>query len=149
LIGSIINGLRSLPRIGPRVRIDPEPLRATEDLLFAVLRTRRFFSILALECAAQALLVGELFVFVRAAGDPFAPAHPFVIEAATKFISLGFFFIPGQVGAAEGTYAAILNALGWPASAGFGLAIARRLRTLAVSGAGLLVLARAQRPPHA
>lgn len=147
LIGAILNGMRRLPWVGRLVRIDPVPLRATEDLLFVVLRTRRFFAILALECAAQALLVGELFVFLETLERSFAIEHPFLIESATKFISLGFFFIPAQVGAAEGAYAVVLSELSMPAAAGFGLAVARRLRSLAVSAVGLLVLARRPAQP--
>ncbi len=94
-------------------------------------------SILAIEFAAQALLVLELFVLLRTTGKPFSVLHPFLIEAATKFIGLAFFFIPGQVGAAEGTYAFIFKTVGLPASAGFALAVARRLRSLLVAGAGL------------
>ena len=109
----------------------------TEDLLFAVLRDRPFvLSILAVEFAAQALLVLELIVLLQAIGQPFPALHPFVIEAANKFVGLVFFFIPGQVGAAEGTNALIFKMVGLPASAGFALAM-RRLRSLLVAGLGL------------
>ena len=82
-------------------------VRNIKDLLFVVLRDRplHFLSILAVELIAQALLVLELFVLLRVTGKPFSVLHPFLIEAATKFVGLAFFFIPGQVGAVEGTYA--------------------------------------------
>ena len=94
-------------------------------------------TIVAVELAAQALLVLELFVLLKTTGKPFSILHPFLIEAATKFIGLAFFFIPGQVGASEGAYAFIFKTVGLPASAGFALAVARRLRSLLVAGAGL------------
>jgi len=139
LIGAIIKGASRLPLIGKHVHLKENDVRDTEDLLFVVLRDRplRFLLIVAVEFAAQALLVLELFVLLRTTGKPFSILHPFLIEAATKFIGLAFFFIPGQVGAAEGTYAFIFKTVGLPASAGFALAVARRLRSLLVAGAGL------------
>jgi len=141
LIGALIRGAGTLPLIGKYVRLKGTDVRETEDLLFVVLRDRprRFLLILAIEVAAQALLVLELFVLLRTTGKPFPVLQPLLIEAATKFVGLAFFFIPGQVGAAEGTYAFIFKTVGLPASAGFALAVARRLRSLLVAGAGLAV----------
>jgi hypothetical protein len=139
LIGAIIRGAGKLPSIGKYVRLRETDVRDMEDLLFAVLRDRprRFLFILAIEVAAQALLVLELFVLLRTTGKAFSVLQPLLIEAATKFVGLAFFFIPGQMGAAEGTYAFIFKTVGLPASAGFALALARRLRSLLVAGAGL------------
>jgi hypothetical protein len=141
LIGAIIKGASRLPWIGKHVRLKENDVRDTEDLLFVVLRDRplRFLLIVAFEFAAQALLVLELFVLLRTTGKPFSVLQPFLIEAATKLVGLAFFFIPGQVGAAEGTYAFIFKTVGLPASAGFALAVARRLRSLLVAGAGLAI----------
>jgi hypothetical protein len=139
LIGAIIRGAGKLPLIGKHVRLNGTDVRATEDLLFVVLRDRprRLLFILAIEVAAQALLVLELFVLLRTTGKPFSLLQPLLIEAATKFVGLAFFFIPAQMGAAEGTYAFIFKTVGLPASAGFALAVARRLRSFLVAGAGL------------
>jgi uncharacterized membrane protein YbhN (UPF0104 family) len=139
LIGAIIKWVKTLPIIGRHVNFPDKDVRDTEDLLFIVLRDRplRFLSILAVELAAQALLVLELFVLLRATGQTFSFLRPPLIEAAAKFIGLAFFFIPGQVGAAEGTYALIFKAMGLSASAGFAVAVARRLRSLLIAGLGL------------
>ena len=141
LIGAIIKGASRLPLIGKHVQLKESDVRETEDLLFVVLRDRplRFLLIVAVELAAQALLVLELFVLLRTTGQSFSILHPLLIEAATKFLALAFFFIPGQVGAAEGTYAFIFKTVGLPASAGFALAVARRLRSLLVAGVGLAI----------
>lgn len=139
LIGAIIKGVRRLPLIGKYVRLEEEDVRDTEDLLFAVFRDRplRFLVILAFEFAAQALLVLELFVLLRTTGKPFPVLDPFFIEAAAKFVGFAFFFLPGQVGVAEGTYALIFKTVGLAASTGFALALARRLRSLLIAGLGL------------
>jgi glycosyltransferase 2 family protein len=140
LIGAILKGLRKLPLVGKRVRLDEREVRATEDLLFVVLRDRplRFLSVLAIECMAQALLVLELYALLRTTGERFSLLDPVLIEGATKFIGMAFFFIPGQVGAAEGTYAIIFRAAGLSATAGFALALARRLRSVLVAAIGLM-----------
>jgi uncharacterized membrane protein YbhN (UPF0104 family) len=147
LIGAVMKGIGRLPLAGRYLRVDEAKLRDTEDLLFAVLRARprRLLSITAIEFGAQALLVFELFILLRTAGQPFSPVDPFIIESASKFVGLAFFFIPGQIGAAEGTYAVIFQAVGLPAVAGFSLALARRLRTLLVAGIGLVFLLPARR----
>jgi len=139
LIGAVIRGVRRLPIVGKHVRLEEEDVRATEDLLFGVLRDRpvRFLSILAVEFSAQALLILELFIVLRTTGEPFSTFDPLLIEAATKFVGLAFFFIPGQMGASEGTYALIFKMIGLSASAGFALAVARRLRSILVAAAGL------------
>ena len=139
LIGAILSGIRRLPVVGKHLHLDQKDVRDTEDLLFVVLRDRplRFLFILAVELAAQALLVLELFLLLRTTKESFSFLDPFLIEAATKFVGLAFFFIPGQVGATEGTYAVIFKIVGLSASAGFALAVARRLRSLLVAGVGL------------
>jgi hypothetical protein len=144
LIGAVVGRISRLPIIGKYVRVDKKVLHATEDLLFVILRSRpwRFLSIVAVESAAQMLLVVELFVLLRVTGDRFSVTHPFLIESATKFIGLGFFFIPGQIGASEGSYMVIFEAIGLPPPIGFSLAVARRLRSLIVAGTGLLFLPR-------
>lgn len=139
LIGATIKFAKGLPLIGKYVGFEDQDVRATEDLLFVVLRDRPLvlLSILSAELAAQAFLILEVFILLRAVGEPFSILKPFLIEGASKFISLAFFFIPGQVGAAEGIYALIFSTVGLPAAAGFALALARRLRSLMVAGAGL------------
>lgn len=139
LIGAIIKLAKKLPMIRNRVHFQVQDVREMEDLLFVVLLDQplRLLSILTAEFAAQAFLVLELFILLHATREPFSILKPFLIEGASKFIGLAFFFIPGQVGAAEGTYALIFKTIGLSASAGFALALARRLRSVMVAGAGL------------
>jgi hypothetical protein len=140
LIGGILKAAAKAPVLGKRLRLNHKDVREIEDLLFVVLRDRpaRFFSILGLELAAQGFLVLELFLLVRATAASFTAIQPLLVEAASKFVGLAFFFIPGQVGASEGTYAVVFQAVGLEASAGFAVALARRVRSLMVAGVGLL-----------
>lgn len=141
LIGATLAGLKKVPALGKYLRLDRSDIRATEDLLFVVLRDHplRFLAILAFELAAQAMLVAETFVFLTATRQTLTPGEPLLIEGAAKFIGPAFFFIPGQVGASEGSFALIFTTIGLPASAGFALALARRLRSLLTGGVGFLL----------
>jgi hypothetical protein len=147
LIGAVTNRIRTIPVLGRRIRLNPQSLRAMEDQMFVVLRgsPRRLVSILLVEFMANGCLILELFVLLHAIGESFPVLAPFVVESATKFINFGFFFIPGQIGAAEGVYAILFTAIGMPASAGFSLALARRLRNVLVSAAGLILLSALKR----
>jgi Lysylphosphatidylglycerol synthase TM region len=147
LIGAVANRIRTLPVLGRRIRLNPDSLRAMEDQMFVVLRgsPRRLVSILLVEFVANGCLVLELFVLLHGIGESFPALVPFLIESATKFINFGLFFIPGQIGAAEGIYAILFTAIGLPASAGFSLALARRLRNVLVSAAGLIFLSSLKR----
>jgi hypothetical protein len=97
-------------------------------------------AIVLVEAGAQAALVLEVNWILRGLELATPAIYPLVIESATKFITMVFFFVPLQVGAAEGSYAVIFGALGLPAAAGFTLAFFRRLRSLLIASAGLAAL---------
>jgi Lysylphosphatidylglycerol synthase TM region len=142
LLGAIVAGLRRLPLVGGRLRIEPHDMRRMEDRLLHVLRDRppRLLRTAGFDTLGQLLLIVEGWWILRALNVDAGLLTATLLEAATKFMSLAFFFIPGQVGAAEGTYVVAFDALGLPVAAGFAFAFVRRLRTLAVAGVGLLAL---------
>jgi hypothetical protein len=151
LLGSIVAAARRVPIVGRRLRIDPGAMRKMEDRLLFVLRDRpaQFLRTAAVDTLALTLLIAEAWWILRALNVAAGLSTAALLEGATKFISVAFFFIPGQVGAAEGTYAVACGALGLPPAAGVAFAFVRRLRTLAVAGAGLLALSWAGRPDPA
>lgn len=142
LIGTILQGISRLPGMRKILRLDFERVHRMEDLLLVILRERpgRFLQILLLESMAQVLLVLELYWILRAMKLDFPAAFPFLIEGAGKFISMAFFFVPTQVGAAEGTYVFIFQALGLLSAAGIALSLIRRLRSLLAAAIGLATL---------
>lgn len=142
LIGAVIDRLGRIGVLRGRLKPDVPAINRMEDLLLGILRDRpaRAAAVILVELVAQAALVLEV-AWILHALDIAAPAvYPLVIEAAAKFITVAFFFVPLQVGASEGTYAVIFGALGLPAAAGFSLAFFRRLRSLLVATAGLAAL---------
>ena len=86
------------------------------------------------------LHIFELFVILRALELAAGFGTATLIEGAAKFIGLAFFFVPGQVGAAEGTHTLIFEAVGLPAVAGFSVPFIRRLRSILVAASGLLAI---------
>jgi hypothetical protein len=147
LIGAIITGMAHVGLLRGRWRPEMQAIHRMEDSLLSFLhdRPRRLVATLALETAAQAFLVLELYVFLHALNVVAPLADAFMIEGSIKFIGLAFVFVPLQVGVAEGSYAVIFEAIGLPAAAGFTVAFARRIRTIAVASVGLPTLARLMR----
>jgi hypothetical protein len=144
LIGTVIERLGRIGVLRGWLKPDVPAINRMEDLLFGVLRDRpsRAAAIILVDLGGQAALVAEI-AWILYALDLAVPAlYPLVIEAAAKFVTVAFFFVPLQVGASEGTFAVIFGALGLPAAAGFSLAFFRRLRSLVIASAGLAALNR-------
>ena len=150
LIGTVIGKLGRIGVLRGKLKPDVPAINRMEDLLLGVLRDRpaRAAAIILAEIGAQAALVLEI-AWVLFALDLAAPAiHPLVIEAAAKFTTVAFFFVPLQVGASEGAFAVIFVALGLPAAAGFSLAFFRRIRSLLIASAGLAAMNALTRERH-
>lgn len=144
LLGFMLERIASLPGVRRRLRPDMTSVHRTEDLLLGILHDRpaRFAWIATLETCAQALHVLELYAILRALDLPAGIGKAFLIEGATKFVGLAFFFIPGQIGASEGAHTLVFELVGLPAVAGFTVPFVRRIRGVAVAGIGLLAMSR-------
>jgi hypothetical protein len=147
LIGAIIAGLARIGLLRGRWRPDLKEVHRMEDGLLALLhdRPKRFVSTVAIEAGTQVFLVLELLALLHALNLAVPMSHAFMIEGSIKFIGLAFAFVPLQVGVAEGAYALIFDAVGLPPAAGFTLAFARRVRTVAAASVGLPTLVRQMR----
>ena len=149
IIGGIVRGATRLPLVRGRARPRAQGVRQAEDLLIHTLRDHpgRLVAVVATESAAQLCLGVELFCLLAVLQPPFTLGRAMLIEGATKFITAGYFFVPGQVGVAEGTYAVIFNAFAIPSAAGLAVSFVRRLRSIVTACLGLLafsVLTRVQ-----
>jgi hypothetical protein len=118
-------------------------IRPVERVLVSFLHEEpwRLLELLAFEIAGHALLVAEIWVILRALGIDIPAIDALCFEGGVKFIAVVFAFVPGQIGAAEGTYALLARGLGLPVAAGLTLALVRRIRALIVAGLGLAVSA--------
>jgi hypothetical protein len=142
LLGAILERVAALPGIRQRLRPNMMDVHRVEDLLLDIMHDRpaRFVRILLVESVSHALHIVELYLIVRALelGAGFGTAT--LIEGATKFIGLAFFFIPGQVGASEGAHTIVFDVIGLPAVAGFTVPFTRRIRGVVVAGIGLAAI---------
>lgn len=119
-----------------------ERIRQMEDLMFVLVQEypARFWLIIALELAAQGLLLLELYWILAVLSFVPPLIYPLLIETASKFISLTSLLVPMQLGVAEGAYAYIVSLLGFPAAVGLTLSFIRRLRSFLVTAVGMLWL---------
>ena len=142
LLGTILRRIAALPLVRRRLRPNMADVHRVEDLLLAIMhdRPKRFASILATEAASHVLHIFELFLILRALEPGTGLGTAALIEGATKFIGLAFFFIPGQVGASEGAHTIIFEMMGLPAVAGFTIPFIRRIRGIVVAAAGLAAM---------
>jgi len=142
LLGAILQGVAGMPIPRRQLRLDMAGVHRMEDVLLGILHDRpgRFTWIAILESGSHALHLFELYWIVRALDLTSGLGTAFLIEGATKFVGLAFFFVPGQVGASEGAYTVVFELMGLPAVAGFTVPFVRRLRSVVVSGAGLLAM---------
>jgi hypothetical protein len=119
-----------------------EAIDPVERVLLSFLHRRpaRLAEVFAIEAAGHALLIAEVWIVLSVLAAPSFALAPVIIEGGAKLIGLTFFFIPGQLGAAEVVYASLVRAVGLSASVGLTLAFVRRIRSACVAGIGLLAL---------
>ena len=143
-IGLIAPAVRASGAIVGRSRSASAAERVTqvEQILVAFLHRHpgRLAEVLAVDAASHVFLLSEVWIVLVALGLPFLLVDPLMIEGGVKPIGMVFFFIPGQVGASEAVYVALLRAAGLPGAAGLTLMLVRRVRSLVVAAAALLVL---------
>ena len=140
VVDAIVRGLapRHAASVGTGVRRAEAPL---VSMLHD--NPRRLVAVLAVELTGHALLALEIKLVLDALGFHAGFGTAFIIEGAIKSIAGLFFFVPGQIGVAEGVYAMLLPLLGLPAAAGVTISLVRRARALVVGAIGFLVSARA------
>ena len=123
-------------------------VRAMETPLLKLLhgRSSRFGEAALAQFLGHALLAAEIWLLFRSLGLAAGPAVAWIVEGGVKFINAAFFFVPGQIGAAEGVNALIVRSLGFAPAVGVALSLMRRARAAVVAGIGALV-APSLRPP--
>ncbi len=142
LIGSAMGWLGRAGVLWGRLKPDVAAINAMEDMLLGILHDRpaRAASVMLAEIGGQLALVLELAWILRALEIATPAIYPLAIEASTKFITVIFFFMPLQLGTAEGSYAVIFGGLGLPVAAGFSVAFFRRVRSLLIASVGLAAM---------
>jgi uncharacterized protein (TIRG00374 family) len=92
---------------------------------------------------------GETWLILYLLGAAISVPTALIIEAFATGISFATFFLPTDVGVEEGGAVATFLALGLSGATGLSLALVRRVREVAWTGLGLLLLAGKRRPSAA
>ncbi len=140
-VGVLTKAFASFPWLPGWLKVDLAAVYKVEAALFSVIRDepKRCARVIATELLAQFVLVFELFLILTLLDLEFPLLYPLFIEAVAKFTRVAFFFVPLQIGAAEGVFTALFELFGLLPAAGFTFSVIRRLRSLVTSGLGLLI----------
>lgn len=103
-------------------------------------RPAQLTQVIAIELGAHLLLACEVWVMLSALGVARSFGLALLAEGGVKFIGSVFAFVPGQLGAAEGSYVVVFRALGLPDAVGLTVALVRRLRSVLVAGVCLAIV---------
>jgi glycosyltransferase 2 family protein len=151
-VGMVGRGERLLRRVG--IRTGERAGAAAEGIdrgLAMFYRTRQGSLVLSIACNLLGWLAsaGETWLVLRFLGTPVSVPTALVIEAFGTGVRFATFFVPAQIGVAEGGTVAACVALGLSAATGLSLSLVRRVREAAWTGIGLLLLAGSPRPSRA
>lgn len=104
---------------------------------------RRLLGVTTLECTFHLLAVAEVAVMLNLLVDrPVTLADAFVFEAANRFITVVFKFVPLRIGVDEAGTAALATALGFGSAAGVSMALVRKGRMLVWMSIGVAAVIR-------
>jgi len=133
-VGLIAPAARAIGARSAAARLEP-----VERVMVTVMHRepRRLLQVIAIELAGQLLLAAEVLVTVRALAFAFSALDALVVEGSVKFISIAFFFVPGQLGASESVYTLLFRTLGLPGAVGLTMALVRRVRAMIVAAIAL------------
>jgi hypothetical protein len=139
VLGACARAASGLPLIGGWLRTDPVKVRDLEQSFRSAPMRRRseLVRVVALELAAQAILVFEVYWVIRSIGVPVSAQSALFVEIMTRALTVVEF-----VGATEMGFAVVFTWLGLPAAVGFTLSLVRTLRSVTTAGIviGLLTI---------
>lgn len=107
--------------------------------------SRAFYKSLFWHLSERILTGVEIFVAMLAVGLQISPVDALFVSAVMTAYTLVFFFVPGQIGAAEAGVVSAFASLGLPGSLGLTVALVRRARQLLVIAAGAVLFMASKR----
>jgi len=154
ILGCTFAAVTGVGLLGPGIRIATRVLGQKRSQHFSAVvapaesfivtflhaRPAQLTQVIAIELGAHVLLAGEVWVMLSALGVARSFGLALLAEGAVKFIGSVFAFVPGQLGAAEGSYVVVFRALGFPDAVGLTVALVRRLRSVLVGGVCLAIV---------
>ncbi len=144
-------GLRLVEAVAERLlrRWPGLPLAGLRGLHADLMRLQARPSVIARGVAwhtlSWAMGAAEVWVILRAIGQPVSPGACFVIESFGMVARSAAFVVPGAVGVQEGGFVLAAGLFGVPAEAAVALSVSKRMRELIVGGAGIAAWLRLKR----
>jgi len=112
---------------------------ADGELVALYQRRRRLVAAVLLRLGFRVLWAGEIYLVLWMLGYPVTFTEAVILESLTQLVRAAAFAIPAGIGAQEGALVLVGAALGLPTDIGLGLALAKRLRELAIGIPGLVL----------
>lgn len=100
-----------------------------------------FFLALAFHCLGRFTSVIEIYYIAHATHSPITWTLAYLLASVTILINFAFAFIPGSLGALEGGYAGFFTLLGLSPASGTAIQIIRRIRAIAFTIVGYILVA--------
>lgn len=119
-------------------------------LVFSEGVPRRLRRVLLLHLAFHACAFAEVYIALQLLLPPSqggaglagpSVAQALIFTALDRLVVVAFKFVPFRIGVDEASSGGVAVLLGWPAAAGVALAIVKKVRSLAWTGVGLLLIA--------
>jgi hypothetical protein len=111
-------------------------------LSFSAGHPARLWRVFLLHLGFHALSVFELFLTLRwLVGEEVTVAQALVFSALDRFVIVAFKFVPFRIGVDEASSGWMTALLGWGGAVGVTLGIIKKVRSLAWTGVGLLLIA--------
>jgi hypothetical protein len=136
----------ALAGLGRRPAGPTEALNDLENRVYDVARwpASQLAHVAAFEALFHVAAVAEVWFVLRAlpGGEATTVVEAFLMEAAGRFITVAFKFIPYRLGVDEVGSGSVSQLLGLGTAAGVTLALVRRIRILILNAVGLVILAR-------
>ncbi|MEW6774667.1 MAG: flippase-like domain-containing protein [Bdellovibrionota bacterium] len=128
-----------------RLRVSPQFRSRMEEMdrqiaVFWRDHPGRFLAALAIHFLGRAIRTWDVVLAASLLGMKVGISSAYVIAASVMLINAAFSFIPGALGAYEGSHGYFFSLLGLGLDAGISLAIIRRIRTLLFAGLSYLLL---------
>ena len=129
------------PRWQPHLRQNSRLRELLDPFTRRGVEVKRAFGVgVGLRFVERLLGAAEVFVLFRAVGAPVSLGDAALLSAVFEIVSFTVFFVPGQLGAAEGAVVAGAAFLGIPAALALSAALLRRARQLFVCVLGVVLL---------
>jgi len=125
-----------------------EAATSVDQALAGFYRTqrRRLMLSLGFNLLGWFVRAGEIWLMLYLLGAPVSPSMALIIESFMTGIGFATFFLPTDVGVEESGTVAVFLALGLSGGTALSLALVRRIREVAWTALGLLLLTRTRRP---